>query len=93
MIARQLTTLLSLNSNCWQTSAAALVRAIGPSAGGSLFSWSESNGLPFPLNYRMVWVVIGVFMLIAWAVSCSMPRSTDKRRVDPGAEPPHMVEV
>jgi len=31
-----------------------LARAIGPTLGGVLFAWSNSNGLPFPLNFHFV---------------------------------------
>lgn len=41
-------------------SAGSLARAIGPSLGGAMFAWSNTAGLPFPLDYHFVFIFISL---------------------------------
>lgn len=46
--------------NGLSTSIAALARLIAPTLGGSAYAWSLNNGLPFPLDYRFVFLIMGI---------------------------------
>jgi len=41
-----------------------LVSAIGPGVGAAIFAWSNSNGLFFPFNYYLIWLLLSGCALI-----------------------------
>ncbi|KAN0009059.1 hypothetical protein ACTFIU_008950 [Dictyostelium citrinum] len=42
----------------------AATRTIAPTLGGTILSWSLTNGLPFPFNFFFVFILMGIVMLI-----------------------------
>jgi hypothetical protein len=47
--------------------AASFARAIGPTIGGSLWSWSNNNSLAFPFNHFFVFffIIFIIFLLVS----------------------------
>ena len=58
-------------------------RLIGPVAGGSLFAWTESNKLMWPLNYALVWIVVSVLAVYIYRLSFRLPKKILKKRREP----------
>lgn len=57
----------------------ALVRAIGPGIGGTVLSWSQSNGLGWPLDYHFVFMVLALLMLVNIVIAARLPTWVDVR--------------
>lgn len=51
---------------------AAFARSIAPLSGGSLWAWSNSNGLPFPLNHHFIFIIIMVIVVMLLTQACGM---------------------
>jgi hypothetical protein len=41
-------------------------RAVGPALGGTLWSWSLLNGLPFPLDYHFIFLFLASLSVLAF---------------------------
>jgi len=49
-------------------SVSGIARALAPAVGGSMFAWSNNNGLEFPLNHYFVFEVGAVCLLFMFAL-------------------------
>lgn len=65
-----------------QTMASA-ARAIGPTLGGFLYAWSQSNGLGWPFDLRFLWNVLTLFLLLAILETSLLPLSINVKKVAP----------
>eukprot|EP00741_Cyanophora_paradoxa_P022067 tig00021434_g21302.t1 len=61
-------------------SLASLVRAFGPAVGSTVFAWSLSAGLPFPLDAHLVFAGLGVVGGAAFFLGYRLPDSIDRPR-------------
>jgi MFS family permease len=52
----------------------ALLKAIGPSVGGTVFAWSIARGLHFPFNYNFVYNVLSIISLILFFLIKFIPK-------------------
>ncbi|KAL6055097.1 MFS domain-containing protein [Balamuthia mandrillaris] len=52
-----------------------LGRAVGPAVAGTTFAWSLSNGLGFPFDFRMDYIILAILSLICAFISILMPRT------------------
>jgi len=59
---------------------AALARAIGPMLADPLFAWSVSSGNPFPLDYRLIFLIMVVLALMNFALSFLLSRNIEKSK-------------
>jgi MFS family permease len=50
-------------------SLAGIARALAPSLAGNLFAWSEINGLPYPFNFHLVFLILSIACGITGLVS------------------------
>jgi MFS family permease len=50
------------------------MRAIGPFLAGSLWSWSLVNGLPFPFNHYMVFLMSGMVSLVGFFLGLALDK-------------------
>jgi len=66
-------------------SVASLARAVGPILGSSIFAWSLSSHLSFPLNYHFMYIVLSLVALLGFYVSLKIPESIN---YSDGYEPP-----
>ena len=62
---------------------ASLGRMIGPISGGSLFAWSETNGLGWPLNFHFTFYVIAAVSLAQLILAVRLPESISRKKVEP----------
>jgi len=53
----------------------AILKAIGPTFGATLFAWTVTNSLPFPFNYTFVYNAIAVVSLITFFLAYFTPES------------------
>eukprot|EP00937_MAST-01D_sp_MAST-1D-sp2_P006963 g6963.t1 len=60
----------------------ALTRMVGPSLGGAIFAWSESNGLQWPLSYHFMWYICALAGLGACALSRVLPERVERKRAE-----------
>jgi len=58
----------------------ALARALGPTVGGSIFAWSNSNKLPFPLDFHLVFLLVGILSVGIVLISLVLPKNVDQRK-------------
>lgn len=64
----------------------ALVRAIGPAAGGPLFAWSVTDGKKFPFNHWFMFFLQAAFLLWLFCYSfflsptLAKPKVTDEEK-------------
>lgn len=63
--------------NGFAMSCVALPRAFSPAIAGNLLAWGFSNGLGFPFNQYLIFVVISCSLGIAFLLSLRLPRSLD----------------
>ncbi|OZJ03734.1 hypothetical protein BZG36_04148 [Bifiguratus adelaidae] len=49
------------------------VRAIGPALGGSIWSWSLTNSLPFPFDNYFIFLVMSVLTTVGYLLSLRVP--------------------
>ena len=61
-------------------SVAALLRAAGPAVGGSLFAWSNTNGLEAPFDYHLVFFLMGLICVATSFSSTGLSKSLEKRK-------------
>eukprot|EP01006_Ploeotia_vitrea_P051581 TRINITY_DN67579_c5_g1_i1.p1 TRINITY_DN67579_c5_g1~~TRINITY_DN67579_c5_g1_i1.p1 ORF type:complete len:601 (-),score=265.06 TRINITY_DN67579_c5_g1_i1:759-2486(-) len=62
-------------------SQAALGRAIAPVLGGTMFAWSMTNGLSWPLNFHFCWYIFGaVGALTLSLAACCLPDAIQSQR-------------
>eukprot|EP01135_Chromosphaera_perkinsii_P001401 Nk52_evm2s167 gene=Nk52_evmTU2s167 len=57
----------------------AISRAIGPVLGGCIMAWSQSEGLPFPLDYHLAFIVVAILVVISLILSLFFPSSMNSR--------------
>ena len=62
-----------------------LGRMLGPVFAGITFSWSLENGLPFPVDYHFLFILLGMIVFAIFLVSLLVPTSIDQR--SPEADP------
>ena len=43
---------------------ASLARFIGPTLGGFVFAWSQSNALPWPFDRRFLWSILTLLVVV-----------------------------
>eukprot|EP00276_Gloeochaete_wittrockiana_P024098 CAMPEP_0184370032 /NCGR_PEP_ID=MMETSP1089-20130417/162588_1 /TAXON_ID=38269 ORGANISM="Gloeochaete wittrockiana, Strain SAG46.84" /NCGR_SAMPLE_ID=MMETSP1089 /ASSEMBLY_ACC=CAM_ASM_000445 /LENGTH=299 /DNA_ID=CAMNT_0026712571 /DNA_START=735 /DNA_END=1630 /DNA_ORIENTATION=+ len=60
---------------------ACLARAFGPILGATLFAWSLTNNYFFPLDYRLIFVIIGILFIVILIIAHRLPPSIDAPRV------------
>lgn len=56
-------------------SGVALTRAISPAVAGTLLAWGYSNGLAFPFNQNLVFMVASILSAVAWLLTIRLPSS------------------
>eukprot|EP00058_Branchiostoma_floridae_P009004 XP_002594492.1 hypothetical protein BRAFLDRAFT_124963 [Branchiostoma floridae] len=60
----------------------ALARLLGPIVGGNLFAWTTENGLPWPLNFHLVFYLAVLIDVIILCLTLLLPDSINKPRVE-----------
>ncbi|KAJ1735797.1 hypothetical protein LPJ61_000346 [Coemansia biformis] len=63
--------------NSVQQLGAVVTRITGPLISGTLWGWSAGNGLPYPLNSHLVWILCGGLMVLSWRASLTLPASVN----------------
>ena len=48
---------------------------------GSIYSVSLTNGLGFPLNYNLVFIIFGIIMLVVMVMVACLPQTINKQKV------------
>ena len=48
---------------------------------GSIYSVSLTNGLGFPLNYNLIFIIFGIIMLVVMVMVACLPPSINKQKV------------
>ena len=67
---------------------ASALRALGPFLAGSLWTWTLTNGLPFPFNQFFVFILAAVISVVGFFVAFMIPRRANFPPVrDKHAEP------
>lgn len=67
--------------NGLSASIAALSRLIAPTFGGSVYAWSLNNGMPFPFDFHLVFLLLGMICGgMVWASQVFLDKSIDVRR-------------
>ena len=51
------------------------MRALGPTVGGTLWSFSLRDGNPFPLDRHMVYYLLGLLAVFSFFQSGAIPRA------------------
>jgi len=65
-----------------QTFASGL-RALGPTVGGMILSWSQSNGLGFPFNQYFIFILLSFVALVSLLLTCLLDKdSINHRKVE-----------
>ncbi|KNE54029.1 hypothetical protein AMAG_00029 [Allomyces macrogynus ATCC 38327] len=59
--------------------AAAAVRGIGPALGTTVFAWSLSSGLSFPLDHELIWVLLASVCVVQVAHAMLLPESLNRK--------------
>jgi hypothetical protein len=67
-------------ANGLNQSSAALARAVGPAIGGALFAWSNENGLPFPLDYHLVFNMLSLISFVIFLCSLLLSKDSAVRK-------------
>ena len=62
---------------------AATGRLLGPYLGGVIFAWSETTGLPWPLDYSFTFYLIGLLAYFSGSLVDFFPRSIQRRKREP----------
>jgi len=65
--------------NGFQVTFSSLLQISGPALGGALLSWSMGNGLPYPFNYHLVFLLMCVITVGVLAVIYRLVFVDDKR--------------
>jgi MFS family permease len=58
----------------------AVGRSVGPILASSVFAWSASNDLNWPVNYHMMFDIIAIICIGIVIVSLFLPKSIEKKR-------------
>ncbi len=66
-----------LVGNGLSESAASLTKAVGPVSGGVIFAWSAGNGLSFPLNYYLIFIILSVSAAIGVLLSFKLGKTSN----------------
>ena len=48
---------------------------------GSIYSVSLTDGLSFPLNYHLIFIIFGIIMLIVMVMVACLPKTINKQKV------------
>lgn len=62
---------------------ASLGRLCGPFLGATLFAWSESNGLYWPLNFYLVFYAVAFVCFVDLYVGYQLPYTIERRKREP----------
>lgn len=60
--------------NGFAQSFASLLRSVGPFIGTSVFAWSLTNGLTWPLDHRFVFYIVAGMTVVVMTVALLLPR-------------------
>ncbi|XP_066302166.1 uncharacterized protein [Branchiostoma lanceolatum] len=66
---------------------AALVRVLAPVVLGNLFAWSTDNGLPWPLNHHLSFILVVVLSLLAAFLCSRLPDAINCQREEDTLQP------
>lgn len=58
-------------------------RLLGPYVGASIFAWSANNGHGWPIDYSLVWNLIGLMAIYISCLSCKLPKKIQRRKREP----------
>ena len=58
-----------------------LHRTVAPVFVGSIYSVSLTDGLSFPLNYHLIFIIFGIIMLIVMVMVACLPKTINKQKV------------
>ena len=65
----------------------ALARACGPTYGGSLFAWSDTNGLAWPVDFHFTFYMCAMLTVGVTFLSTMLPESVNlKLKEDEGGK-------
>ena len=56
-------------------------RTLAPLFAGSIYSVSLTDGLSFPLNYHLIFIIFGIIMLIVMVMVACLPTTINKQKV------------
>ena len=62
----------------------ALARACGPTYGGSLFAWSDTNGLAWPFDFHFTFYMCAIVVFIMMFLSSLLPESVNLKLKEGG---------
>ena len=55
-------------------------RTVAPVFAGSIYSASLTNGLGFPLNYNLIFIIFGIIMLVVMVMVACLPQTINKQK-------------
>ena len=58
-----------------------LYRTLAPLFAGSIYSVSLTDGLSFPLNYHLIFIIFAIILLTVMVMVACLPKSINKQKV------------
>ena len=55
-------------------------RTIAPVFAGTIYSISLTNGLSFPLNYNLIFIIFGIIILLVMVMVACLPQTISKQK-------------
>ena len=56
-------------------------RTVVPLFAGSIYSVSLTDGLSFPLNYHLIFIIFAIIILIVMVMVACLPKTINKQKV------------
>ena len=56
-------------------------RTVAPVFAGSIYSVSLTDGLSFPLNYHLIFIIFAIIILIVMVMVACLPKTINKQKV------------
>ena len=56
-------------------------RTLAPVFAGSIYSVSLTDGLSFPLNYHLIFIIFAIIILIVMVMVACLPKSINKQKI------------
>ena len=61
-------------------------RTVAPLFAGSIYSVSLTDGLSFPLNYHLIFIIFAIIILIVMVMVACLPKTINKQKVVPDGD-------
>jgi len=63
-------------------------RMLGPTVAGAIFAWSMNNGLPFPFNFHLIFIVLTLVCAFSYGMSLLFDPALDSQKPESSAMVP-----